>query len=175
MFFYFIYISYLIHLQIIEINEIYIEFCTCTQVPNQVLTQVFDYGTILVKQPPGKHQKNYRNGNQSLNLEGFLVESRSDGLYYVYVYGLWRGKSKSQVRKATTSTFQTDFFIHLLCPPVHMARKKSTPKTPSSEPLFGPGGSEDRARSNSSGYLSDIFSEFTKHITPAFNHERPDR
>ena len=105
----------------------------------------------------------------------FLVESRSDGLYYVYVYGLWRGKSKSQVRKATTSTFQTDFFIHLLCPPVHMARKKSTPKTPSSEPLFGPGGSEDRARSNSSGYLSDIFSEFTKHITPAFNHERPDR
>ena len=28
MFFYFIYISYLIHLQSIEINEIYIEFCT---------------------------------------------------------------------------------------------------------------------------------------------------
>ncbi len=55
-----------------------------------------------------------------------------------------------------------------------MARKKMAPKTPSSEPLFAPGGSEDRARGNSSGYLSDIFSEFTKHITPAFNHERPD-
>ena len=54
-----------------------------------------------------------------------------------------------------------------------MARKKNIPN-PSSEPLFAAGGSDDPRR-NSSNYLSDLFSEFTKHITPAFNHERPDR
>ena len=43
-----------------------------------------------------------------------------------------------------------------------------------SEPLFAPdGGSRDSNRS--SGYFSDLFSEFTKHISPAFNHDRPDR
>ena len=56
---------------------------------------------------------------------------------------------------------------------LHMARKKNS-SNPSSEPLFAPGGA-DGNRGSSSSYLSDIFSEFTKHITPAFNHERPDR
>ena len=43
-----------------------------------------------------------------------------------------------------------------------------------SEPLFAPdGGSRDTNRP--SGYFSDLFSEFTKHISPAFNHDRPDR
>ena len=94
----------------------------------------------------------------------------SDGLYYSSLVCTVYGRA-SKLRKATIRQHSKQIFIHL----VHMARKKMAPKTPSAEPLFAPGGSEDRARGNSSGYLSDIFSEFTKHITPAFNHERPDR
>lgn len=48
------------------------------------------------------------------------------------------------------------------------------------QPLFGPGGqghhgsSRNRVREGFN-HFSDLFSEFTKHISPAFNHERPER
>lgn len=51
-----------------------------------------------------------------------------------------------------------------------MARKKTA--LTSAEPLFGPGENHDRSSTSS---LEDLFSKFTKHISPAFNHERPDR
>ena len=44
------------------------------------------------------------------------------------------------------------------------------------EPLFSPGG--NGARNPGSGfsyYIGDLFSTFSKHISPAFHHERPDR
>ena len=44
------------------------------------------------------------------------------------------------------------------------------------EPLFSAGG--NGARNPGSGfsyYIGDLFSTFSKHISPAFHHERPDR
>lgn len=42
-----------------------------------------------------------------------------------------------------------------------------------SEPLFAPGGSSDTSRTSS--FFGDVFSAFARHISPAYNHERPDR
>ena len=46
-----------------------------------------------------------------------------------------------------------------------------------SETLFEPGGSNNRRNvgNQASVTMSDLFSTFTRHISPAFNHERPDR
>lgn len=51
--------------------------------------------------------------------------------------------------------------------------KSSKKATGSSEPLFA-AGDHDRIKTGFN-HFSDLFSEFTKHISPAFNHERPDR
>ena len=47
-----------------------------------------------------------------------------------------------------------------------------------SDTLFEPGGSSTNrghAGNQASVTMSDLFSSFTRHISPAFNHERPDR
>ena len=45
------------------------------------------------------------------------------------------------------------------------------------QPLFGPGGDRGSSHKFKNGFnhFGDLFSEFTKHIAPAFNHERPER
>ena len=47
-----------------------------------------------------------------------------------------------------------------------------------SDTLFEPGGRSSKrgqGGNQASATMSDLFSSFTRHISPAFNHERPDR
>merc|ERR1711997_592871 len=56
-------------------------------------------------------------------------------------------------------------------------RQETTMNT-ASDTLFEPGGSSTNrghAGNQASVTMSDLFSSFTRHISPAFNHERPDR
>ena len=55
------------------------------------------------------------------------------------------------------------------------ARKKAKPKMGGADTLFEAGGSQNDSGRNGFGYMTDLFSTFTRHISPAFNHERPDR